>query len=546
MLYETVLYLLVICIFSLWHTKEKYDSLLTFFCTTFTILIFAFFLMDWRVLTSDTIKTFVWDSSPNSNIKLDIISSKQNYALVFPFFLNTILALLNNLLFKYETHKKAMFSLFVFNLISFIMLISGNNFIELLTFVFMIDIFSQLLIFNTSASKRYSIYNLVADMGLFLVLAMLQGKLVNLDVSNISHYYETGRHRDFIMFVLMFSLFIKFGMFLFQGYWLDLKNAKFHTLYFLPYLSTPMAALILFVKLYPLLVVSPSFVPFLDTMVVLSMLWGSICAVVNPQIKEKFVYCNMLCVAFFVKIVEKADFVWNISLSNILVCFFVFNLCLYYLHYEIDRGHAKNQLAIYSILTAFLMDLACLTIHISTLVSPQNQWWVLSFAFLFLFVVSHLFVFVMPKLRNKERIHIFDIRTVCVMFLASVLLLYLGYPLILSSWQILWVLAMFVLLYFIHSMHLMKKYDFFNTRLKNMDVLSFVYEKSLISPLKHAGILFNVLVDFIFLERTLWPVISVFNSFLIKAYRHITRLGIGYYFLSTLLGLSIAVYFFYR
>ncbi|MBO7605558.1 MAG: hypothetical protein J6S61_03730, partial [Elusimicrobiaceae bacterium] len=331
MLQETLLYLLVIGVFSLVQTREKYAFVFSLVLTFFVGLVFAFFLMDWRILT-DSPQVFSIGSTVGGNIKLDIISSKQNYMLILPFFMNTLLALCNNLIFKYETHKKKMLSLFVFNLISFIMLICGNNFIQFMTFVFAIDILSQLLISDTNAAKRYSFYNLAADMGIFMVLSMLQGKLVNLDVGNISLYYETGRHRDFIMFVLMLSLFVKFGFILFQGYWLDLKSAKFHALYFLTYLSTPMAALILFIKFYPIAVISPSFLPLLNAAVCLSMFWGTFGAVSASQIKEKFVYYHMLCVAFLTKLIEQAHFAWNATFSNILICLFVFNLCFYYLH----------------------------------------------------------------------------------------------------------------------------------------------------------------------------------------------------------------------
>ena len=543
MLHETVLYLLFIGFFSFFHTREKYDSFLSFVLMAFTGLIFAFFLMDWHVLT-DSAQTFILNQSQDGHINLDIVSSKQNYVLIFPFFVNTLLALMNNQIFKYEQHKKYKLSLFVLNLTSFIFLIAGNNFIQLMTFVFIIDIISQILISDANAAKRYSIYNLVADMGLFLVLAMLQGKLTNLDVGNISHYYETGHHRDFIMFVVMISLSIKFGLFLFQGYWLDLKTAKFHNLYFLPYLSTPMAALILFIKFYPLLVVSPSFLPLLNTIIILSMVWGSLGALFNRQLKEKFVYCNMLGIAFLVKSLETADFVWNMNFSYVLMCLFVFNLCLYYLHYEIDRGHAKNKPAIYVILLMMLLNLVSIISLGSQLVITDNILWLLSFAFILLLVTAHLFVFVVPKLQSKTPPILLDFQSVPVMLLSGSLLLWLCFEAISNSWCIWLALAAFVGLLFILSFRIIKLSDLLYFKIQNIDLFSFVYEKCIILPIKRAGVLFNILVDLIFLERTLWPFISTLNTYIIKSYRYITRLGIIYCLLSSLVGVLMAIYFF--
>lgn len=543
MLHETILYLLFIGFFSFFHTREKYDSFFSFVFMAFACLVFAFFLMDWHVL-SDSAQVFVLNRSHEGHVNLDIVSSKQNYVLIFPFFVNTLLALMNNQIFKYEQHKKYKLSLFVLNLTSFIFLIAGNNFIQLMTFVFIIDILSQILISDANAAQRYSVYNLVADMGLFLVLSMLQGKLPNLDVGNISHYYETGHHRDFIMFVVMFSLFIKFGLFLFQGYWLDLKSAKFHNLYFLPYLSTPMAALILFIKFYPLLVVSPSFLPLLNTIIILSMVWGTLGAIFNRQLKEKFVYCNMLGIAFLVKALEMANFAWNMNFSYILMSLFVFNLCLYYLHYELDRGHAKNKPAIYVILLMLLLNLVCLVSLGAQLAEQNNVLWLSSFAFILLLLMAHLFVFVFPKVQNKSPLKIYDFRSILVMLFSGGLLFYLCFEAISCSWCVWFALATFVALLFVLSFRIVRLSDSLYFKIQNIDLFSLIYEKCIILPIKRAGVLFNILVDLIFLERTLWPFISSLNGFIIKSYRYITRLGIVYCLLSSLLGVLMAVYFF--
>ena len=545
MLHETLLYLLAIGIFSFVRIQEKYVPAFCFVLTLFVALVFAFFVMDFRILT-DSPYIFGIGSSMGGNIKLDIISSKQNYMLILPFFINTLLALGNNLIFKYETHKKHMLSLFVFNLISFIMLICGNNFIQFMTFVFVIDILSQLLISDTNAAKRYSIYNLVADMGIFLVLSMLHGKLVNLDVGNISHYYETGRHRDFIMFVLMFSSFIKFGLFLFQGYWLDLRSAKFHALYFLTYLSTPMAALILFIKFYPILVVSPSFAPLLNGMVFLSMVWGTIGGILNPQIKEKFVYCNMLCVAFLVKLVETENFIWNETFSSILVCLFVFNLCFYYLHFEIDRGHGKSKSGLISVFSGFMAVLISLSMCLCSLYNEQNAFLIISFLGLFLLIVSHLFSFYAPKLRLEIKETPSSFRTICMMIFSVCLLCYEAFLYREYAFGACFVLSAFTFLYFFNLLKFGEFGKNFYLHIQHIDLFSLFYEKCILLPIKHIGVFANIFIDFIFLEHTLLPLFSMINGWVAKIYGRMNRLGLLYYLLCSAFGILTVLYFLYK
>ena len=545
MLHETLLYLLAIGIFSFVRIQEKYIPFFSFVLTLFVVLVFAFFLMDFRFLAESPYVLGI-DSSQGGNIKLDIISSRQNYMLILPFFVNTLIALGNNLIFKYETHKKHMLSLFVFNLISFMMLICGNNFIQFMTFVFVIDIISQLLISDTNAAKRYSIYNIVADMGIFLVLSMLHGKLVNLDVGNIAHYYETGRHRDFIMFVLMFSSFVKFGLFLFQGYWLDLRSAKFHALYFLTYLSTPMAALILFIKFYPILVVSPSFLPLLNTMVVLSMVWGAIGGILNPQIKEKFVYCNMLCVAFLVKLVEAENFIWNEVFSSVLVCLFIFNLCFYYLHFEIDRGHGKNKVGIISVFGGFIAVLICLSMCAGALYTPQNAVWIISFLSLFVLVVSQIFVFYMHKLQLEVHTPSSGLRTFCMMGLSFILLCYVAFLYRQYAFASCFTMSVFLFLYFFSPLKIGDFGKNFYTHVSHVDLFALFYEKCILPPIRHAGVFANIFIDFIFLERTLLPLFLMINKGAAKIYGRVSRFGFLYYFLCSVIGILTVFYFVYK
>lgn len=544
MLYETVLYLLMIGVFAIVvQNTSKYDGCLTSVLTGFTVLVFYLFLSDWH-LGTESVKTFAFQNAQSDNLKLDIISQKQNYALIFPFFISTLLALFNNLFLKLEKHKKRFLGLLIFNLIAFIMLISGNNLIQLMTFVFVIDIISCLLIENVNAAKRYSLYNLVSDMGLFLVLSMIQGKLVNLDVGNISHYYETGHHRDFIMFVVMLSLFIKFGLVLFQGYWSDLKNAKFHRLYFLPYLSTPMAALILFIKFYPILVVSPSFLPLLNTMLILSMLCGAFGAVFMPSIKEKFVYLNMLQLSLLIKLIEQADFLWRIQFSDLLIFFFVFNLCLYALHKAYDQKETSNKMTVICLMGSFFVNSMSIFLILGTPELISAKLWIVGYMILFLGSLSYILNGLYSKWKmcavsgqnNK------DFRYLALMIGVLIIDFYFCRYELSHVKIILGLCICFAVFVIFNPFRYMTLSDSFVNCTRNTNFFSLLYKYLIVSPLKHAGVLSNIVIDFIFLERTLWPSITKVNVLIVKLYRLICRQGLLYYALCSAVGIGIMLY----
>ena len=64
--------------------------------------------------------------------------------------------------------------------------------------------------------------------------------------------------------------------------------------------------------------------------------------------------------------------------------------------------------------------------------------------------------------------------------------------------------------------------------------------------IKKAGILAHIFIDFIFLERTLWPVVSMASGSFVKIYRHMSRLGGMYYLFCTIAGFLMLLYLMVR
>ncbi len=553
MLVNTVSYLLFIGILSLIRFKHRLDRIAAPLITAATVAVFYFFCLDMRI-GAEAITTLVWDSSRSGDIKIDIVSSVNNYRLIFPFFVITILALVNNLFFRYEQNKKSFSAILVLNLLSLIMLITGNNLLQIITFVFVTDILSQLLIKDIYASRRYSIYNLIADMGLFLVMAMLKGKLETLEVTNMVHYYETGRHRDFIMFVIIISLFIKFGFFLFQSYLLDLKNTKFHRLILIPYLSTPMVALILFMKFYPLLVVSPSFDMCLNIAVVLTMVWGAIGTIVINNLKEKTVYLNMLIIALLVKSVQNADFIWGAHFSLMLIFGFCINLCLYYAHYSVNREnnlhlidsnkYVNRSLLNFDVFAYVLVSLAFLS-QIAK-INNNDQYWIYLFTVLFVVASSHLYSQLFVITRHQTKMPVLSYSPFVVLLLCITI----------ASFEIgkcktFWIsslvfCAIYLILIKLYPLRFIYQNSYLNTKLQKIDFSAHVYDIIIVRPVKIMGRLLTVLFDFIFIEKTLTAMLSSINAFTIRVFRKSVRHWKTYYFFNFILAVAVLIWCFIK
>ena len=548
MLTNTVIYLLFISVISLLRFRTKLDKFVVYVTPFACLYIFYLFCLDW-ISGSESVTSLIWDSSKSGDIKIDIISNPANYRLIFPFFIITLITLFNNLFFRFEDKKRIFSAILTLNLLSLIMLICTNNLVEIITFVFIIDILSQVLIKDVYASRRYSIYNLIADMGLFLIMAMLKGKLETLEISNISHYYETGRHRDFIMFVIMISLFIKFGFFLFQSYLLDLKNTKFHRLVLIQYLSTPMVALILLMKFYPLLVVSPSFDLCLNIALGLTMFWGTIGTIVINNLKEKNIYLNMIIISLIVKLLHSVDFIWNMDLSFMLILGFTFNICLYYIHYYLGRENNilsvtnSNQSGLKIVTTTYLISGIAFFSEVPLITNDTNLIWIYTFMILFTLASAHIFSQVL-FLTNKQsnEFDFYPLVTLLICIISDILIINLH-----PNWLYIFSFAFsFLILIKLYPLKGVVSNASLNSKLQKIDFFSHIYDILIVQPVKIAGRWLTVLFDFMFIEKTITTMFSSLNGLTIRLFRKSARHWGVYYIFNIVLAVFIVLLCFFK
>lgn len=391
--------LLILAGLSFIKFKSNYNRIFAY------LLTFLFFMVFARLITGFStqdfgIFTLLWNSSPAGDLKLEIISSPVVYQMIIPFFAISAIALFNNLFYSFELYKKEYVSVVILNLFCLVMLICSDHFIQMVTFVFLIDILSQFLIKDISAGRRYALYNLAADMGLFGVFAILNGQIESLNINAIRKYYSAEEYRDFIAILLMAVLFVKFGFFISGHYMRELKNMRFHRLILIPYLSSAASALILLVKLYPLLVVSPLFSYIFNMGLLVIIFYGSFGVLFEKTLKEKTIYLNMMQLALLVKLLESADFKWDIHFSWLIILSFMFNLAVYYLHYYTERTMRSafsskfkkvgHNLLLF-MLFLWVVILGAFSVQAAALLRMGNLMWEILFLLLFSFVASDMF-----------------------------------------------------------------------------------------------------------------------------------------------------------
>lgn len=337
MIADTVFLLIIGAFFSCFKSGIKTDKVLSCLIFLFTAALLSRFLMQ-NETADEQIFSFIWNSSPSGNIMFDIVSNTYNCKFIQPFFILTVLTLGYNVIFRNEERRCAFAAVTLFNLAALITMFTSNNLVQLLSGLFLIDILALLLIHDVENSKCYATFNLVADMVLFTVLAVVNCQLESLDMRQILKYDRIGFHKDFVAIAGFFAVCIKFGLIPFHGGIQPLKEIRFHRLQNVLFLSSPAAALILLLKFNMLWQTSIYFKPMLHYICLLSIAWTSLFFWAAENLKLKIIYQQILFWALLVILLEKNNFVWNEFFSCLLIGQYLITSLLYYAYYQTNRN----------------------------------------------------------------------------------------------------------------------------------------------------------------------------------------------------------------
>ncbi len=293
MLIEVFLFLVVAGVLPIAIKGKRLSFVYLFLLTISIASLLGYFYQNWQMGTKDNF-TYDWVSSPYYPIKIHLFSNFTHYAQIFPFFLISVIMIVFNCFSKIEKRKLEQNGLICLNLAALIMLICSENTIQLLVSACVIDVLGFYIINESAARRKYIFYNLMADMGLFMLFALIWGYTESIRLSDFGKYFEQGEHRDLVCILLLLCLFIKSGLFLFQTPLLNWNILNMRTIIVLTFLSTPISGYILFAKTLALLPLSKYSEPLILFFAYASMAWGGIGAIIMDNLRSKLIYLNMI------------------------------------------------------------------------------------------------------------------------------------------------------------------------------------------------------------------------------------------------------------
>ena len=392
MIASTALLLLIIGLLNCFKFSVKADKL---FCglSLLAVLSLIFWFFNEIFSLKEQTFSFTWNSSPSGDIKVDIISNTYNCEIFFPFLVITFLAICKNFCFRYEEKRCRYNALLLFNLLSLLFMITSNNFVQLLSAVFLVDIFAVISAKNMPVCNRFIISNLLADMMIFMLLTLINGRINSLDIREIINYKNMGYHIDFIAILGFISILMKMGFFPFQIGLVSLRNLRFHRLQNILCLFSPVCALILLLKFSPLWASSSYFLPCLDIFFIITLSWSVFRATTTEDLRMKVIYWLIMFYALLLELLRFHGFVWDWRFSKLLLADYLMLEGVYLLYYHSGRKALLSQMTalktiskplIYFSLLIISLAIFSLINDLEMLYNNRNRYFIWSYAILFL------------------------------------------------------------------------------------------------------------------------------------------------------------------
>lgn len=526
-------------------SKTRYERFFSLVLFAFVAALLLNFYQNWQEGFSSPF-VFDWIDSQNHRLNIDLASNSANYALIFPFFLLSLLMIFGNSFYDMENSKLRLNGIITINLAALIFLICSQNFMQVLVAVCMIDVLSLFIINEIDAKKRYIYYNLLADMGLFTLFAVIWGQTGCYDLSSLADYNKSFCYPNLTVIMLLFCVFIKSGLFLFQSALLNLESLNFNRLLTISFCSTPVAGILLLSKTYPLLQVSPYAMPVLQIFAALSIIWGFIGAVCIDNIKEKTIYFNIMLYALVLGLMS-VDHMQTLKIVPwLLVLGYLFNSLWVMVTISASNEIYVSNMGgfIHSIKISFLIGLLLFFALTQTLLkdlTPENKYWIWGTLGALLVASAQVLrqVF-LGKTHADERVWAF-LKNSSFFFWMPVVgaIAYIIYLDNFYTKEVLYVFAAFILVMVIGPLRWLDKiYD--NEKVQAADYFHETYEVLLVAPIKILGRILWLTIDFLIIERTIISSLSAVMTFLTTVSKKIHNNSRFSWFFFTLFGLAVA------
>lgn len=426
------------------------------------------------------------------------------------------------------------------------------NYVQLLVAVGVVDVIVYSIINLPEAKRQYIYGNFLADFMLLCILALIFGQQGNINIAGIEEQSQVWRHRDCIAIMLLACIFIKNGTAFFHTAYQKMSELNFARLNFILFAATPLMGLIILQLLKNILMISQYSYPLLKIFAVAGIVWGGLGALVVDNLKRKSVYLSM----FFWGL-SLSGFAWLPSFSNrrfylFLIAAFLFNNILMFFS-KLRNDELKMSRLCGVLQSAKLTFGICIISTILyalawSLFAGRNLWLtsvgLTAFAFISAQILSDAFFANNATGKNNQNIRLFMLEI--PVLIALVTLIIYNKQQLLNVWPYIAGCVMVWFAIFI-SRPLQKISGLYcSDFIQKRDVISDIYNFCVLVPIQVLGRGLRLIVDFMFIEKTVIASIKSAIRIMIIIFRRMHNDNAWNYVLFLLTGIIIIAASYYN
>ena len=495
--------------------------------------------------------SFVWNALPNHPVAISFFLKNISRFGTIGIIALSMAAVYCTLLSADEPEKNILNGMIIINCVLVISALCAVNYIQLLAAVGVADVVVYSTINLPEAKRQYIFGNFLSDFMLLGILALILGQRGDITISGIDEHSRFLRHRDYIAIMLLCCIFIKTGTALFHTAYQKMADLNFARLNFILFAATPVMGLIILQLLKNILNISQYSYPLLKIFTIAGILWGCTGTVAADNLKRKAVYAAM----FFWGLAF-AGFIWLPIFSNrrfymFLTSAFLFNNVLMMI---VKAGGGQTQMS--SLRGVLHTSKTTLTAGILSVVLYAAAWWTFAekniwlavaglaaFALISAHILSDAYF---PGMEQKQPLK--AQKTPFLLYLlpvATLIWLWSQNKHILQLWPyIVGCLMVWISIFIARPLQFTSRLYAVDFVQKN-DVISKMYRFCVLVPLQVFGRVLQLIIDFIFVERTVIASIKHAIRFMIFIFKRLHGEAVRNYAFFILLAAAVVAIAYY-
>ncbi len=539
MILQLFITLLLISVTSMLVTQRRRKRIWSVLVLAVLCIVAYFFMQS---ISTNTQEGFIYQWLPYSNLKADIMisSAVQIKQVLIPTIFITSFLLYFNIISSAEQHALNFNNLLLLNLVGFILLISGNDFFQIMFASCMLSVIGFYMPDFILPKKKLFIFNFLSEMAIFTALAIIYGKIGSISLTALPQFVKNGHHKDLVAGLLMFAIGCKCGLFLLNGQFHDLKYALFNRMISIMSISTPLSGIILFIKFKPVLLTNTLFEDVFPVWLTISVITSLFSALINNNIRSKAIsFALCLYSVSLMMIYNDSSVLYHIItilIPSLIITMTIILIVSVLSSDEKDVSYLDSFLGKYN----FVLTLILFTAAISLLTSKATTLYIDISTNIYLFVLAIIIKMLYFKIFRKQKTLLTPIQSISFLYWFPLLLLSLF-----LIWQsFIWPNPRFISMMIICMVTVLLIparlfIRFGQAKIWQFDILSYIYETFLLKPLRYIGRFLWLAFDVMVIERRIIATISHTTKVIISGVHKLQETGRWSCLISIAIGVSI-------